>query len=195
MSTKPKELQAEAARRLDLSPEVNSALNDIQAELLSAYRESFMEMISALNQQASALERIQTTLGIIVGAVAPTLKESVPPAIRAAKDGEHPDLASAVLTPDPIATGYTLSLNAFARATGCSAVDASILVRAFRLCDDPECAVVVRQGTSKSSRYVNYHPRAVDKFLRLLKASHPKLKPDQRTALKRARKAVSTQST
>ena len=66
-------------------------------------------MVATMKEQASALDRIQETLRVLVQAVNPSLSAQVPPAVRVASDGENPDLASAVVVADPIGQGYVLS--------------------------------------------------------------------------------------
>ena len=157
-------------KSLGLSPQVTQKLVEIQAEVDGAYREAFVEMVRAINRQASALERIQNTLAILVEQTAPQLKGQAPAAIRIAGEDEDPDLASALMVADPIAAGYTLTQSALAEALGLSAPDVSVLVRAFELPDDDRCAVVVRGG---KRAVVNYHPRAIQRFKELV-ANPPK---------------------
>jgi hypothetical protein len=79
------EISQRAVDELPLSPQVKAALADIQAEIAGAYRERFIEMIEALNKQASALDRIQTTLHILVKHLAPRLEGEVPAVLRVAE--------------------------------------------------------------------------------------------------------------
>jgi hypothetical protein len=185
-------LAATAIDHLKLSPAVESHLKEIQAEVNDAYRERFIEMTELLRQQASTLARIQETLHILVKAVQPTLAETVPAAVRVARDGEQPDLASAVVIADPIGAGYTLSQADLTKALGLpNAADVSILVRAFKLDVNGDCAVVVRTGANK--KIVNYHPNAIE-VLRSFIARPPEglsLTPDQQGAVKRIRKKLS----
>jgi hypothetical protein len=69
------ELAGGAIKELDLPPEIERKLIDIQAEVASAYRDHFIEMVQTMKEQASALDRIQATLRILVDAVAPELSE------------------------------------------------------------------------------------------------------------------------
>ena len=176
---------------LHLSPPVASALKDIQAEISDAYRDRFIEMMDVLRQQTSTLARIQETLHILVQAVHPKLAGTVPAAVRVARDGEDPDLASTVMVADPIGAGYTLSQVDLATALGLpNASDVSVLVRASKLDEDGECAVVVRRGAR--NKIVNYHPRAIE-TLREWITSPPEglaLAPDQQGAVKRIRKKM-----
>lgn len=165
MTSDPEDLGAAGAKRLGLSPEVAKKLTEIQAEVSGAYRDTLIEMMQALNRQASALERIQRTLEILIEHTAPQLKGQAPAAFRVAADGESPDVASALVVADPIAAGYTMTQADLARALGISGPDASILARAFKLEEDPDCAVVVRGGKNKT---VNYHPRAARRFRELV---------------------------
>ncbi len=165
MTSGPEDLGAAGAKLLGLSPEVAKKLTEIQAEVSGAYRDTLIEMMQAVNRQASALERIQQTLEILIEHMAPQLKGQAPAAFRVAGDGESPDVASALVVADPIAAGLTMTQADLARATGISGPDTSILARAFKLEDDPDCAVVVRGGRHKT---VNYHPRAVRRFRELV---------------------------
>jgi hypothetical protein len=174
-----------AIERLDLDPEVKRALISIQGEIAAAYQKSFIEMVEAIQRQASALERLQTTLNLLVEKMAPEIKDRVPVALRVATEDELPDVASTVVVADPIATGYTLTQSNLAEALGLSQADVSVLVRAFGLTDDGDCAVVVRKGPS--NMIVNYHPRAIERFRTLVGQPPADLDPDQKSALKRVR--------
>ncbi len=166
-------LGAKRRAGLNLDPKVEDALRDVEEELRSQYADSFLSLTIAVSEQASALNRIQATLEILVSAMQPHLATQlpgVPPAIRVASDGESPDVASAVVVADPVGLGYVLSQQALAEAVGASATDVSVLVKAFKLPDDGDCAIVVRKG--KQRDMVNYHRRAVARF-RELTASPP----------------------
>jgi hypothetical protein len=180
-----KELGAKAIDALGLPPELAKVIKDIQADLAEDYRASFVAMVEALSKQASAIDRIQTTLNILVKAVAPQVAGSLPAAIQLVGDGKDPDLATALVVADPIGAGYTLSQKALAQALGLQQAYVSVLVRAFNLPDDGKCAVKVRKGGAREM--VNYHPRAVDRFLALV-ANPPKtLDKSQQSALERVR--------
>jgi hypothetical protein len=177
-----KDFGVSAVDALELPPELAKILKDIQADLAEDYRASFVAMVEALSKQASAIERIQTTLNILVKAVAPQVANTVPAAIQTVGDGKEPDLATALVVADPIGAGYTLSQKALAQALGLAQGCVSILVRAFGLPDDGKCAVKVRKGGAREM--VNYHPRAVERFLALV-ANPPKtLDRQQQWALK-----------
>ena len=94
-----------SVRRLGLSPETEEALNDIKTALADDYRESFIEMIKAINKQASALDRIQTTLHILAKHINPTFADSLPAFVRVAGDGEDLDVANAVVVAVRIGSG------------------------------------------------------------------------------------------
>jgi hypothetical protein len=188
MATDVPELASKAIEKLGLSKEVTEKLGEIQSEIADAYRAAFVEMVQAMKQQASALDRIQTTLNILVQHlpifVGPN--RPLPTAFAVAAEGERADLAKAVVAADPIGAGYTLSQTDLARALGLAQADVSILVRAFGLPDDGQCAVVVRKGSGRE--IVNYHPRAVRRFQELV--AHPGKslpKRDQQKALERVR--------
>lgn len=171
-----------------MSPEVSAALKEVQAEISGAYRDAFIEIVSTLREQASALNRIQATLEVLVKAVKPELSEQLPPAIRVAAPGEAPDVASAVVVADPIGTGYSLSQEQLARALGITQADVSILVRAFKLSEDANCAVVVRKGASREM--VNYHARSIQRIRELIAEPPGSLTRPQRQSLERARRRI-----
>jgi len=173
---------------LGLSPEVVDILTDIRATVDEQYRERFVEMAQAINRQAAALERIQTTLTILVESLAPQLKESVPVAFRMARADEEPDLASALVMADPIGAGFTLTQADVARALKLTDVDVSYLIRDFGVRDDPDLAVQVRRG--KGRPLYNYHRRVVDRLRELVQAPpEKKLKKTTQQAMARALKA------
>lgn len=184
------DISAKTIDKLPVAPEVKDALRDIQAEVASAYREGFVEMVQAIRQQASALERIQTTLGILVKHLAPTLEGQLPVAVRVAGSGESPDLASAVIVADPIGAGFTMSQAEVAKALGINQTDASILLRGFGLDKNAKCAVVVRPGGDQRRQVVNYHPTTLSRFRELLAKPPPGLDSRQKSSLKRAREKL-----
>lgn len=159
------EFASRAIEQLDVPPPIKAILTRIHAELTEAYRSSFLEMLQVIRRQASAIERIQNTLNILVKHAYPNMA-GIPGAVRAVPDDEEPDLATAVVLADPIGAGYTLTQADIAKALALSAPDVSVLVRAFKLPDDGECAVVVRKGGT--ANIVNYHPRAIDRFRQLI---------------------------
>ncbi|MBK6461916.1 MAG: hypothetical protein IPF92_13005 [Myxococcales bacterium] len=180
---------AKALEELRLSPPVANALRAVQAEIADAYRDRFIEMTEALRQQASALNRIQETLRVLVAHVAPSLTGQLPAAVRVAGPGEEPDLASMLVVADPIGAGYTLSQVDLAKALGLpNASDVSVLVRAFKLDEEGEAAVVVRRG--KRNKIVNYHPRAVEKLRTLILSPPSGLDADQRATIQRVRRKL-----
>jgi len=183
------DISSKLLEQLDVSPEIKDVLRQIQTEVADAYREGFMQMTKVIEQQASTLNRIQNTLAILVEKLVPTMASHVPPVMRI--DGDSPDLAGALVVADPIGAGFTLSLSALSKAVGIGDADASVLIKGFRLKEEPDCAVVVRSGGSSSSKeLVNYHPRAVARFRDLLFQPPSDLTQDQRSALKRARKKL-----
>lgn len=172
-----------AIDRLGLDPEVKSALVSIQADITAAYQKNFVDMVETIRRQASALERLQTTLNLLVEKLAPELKDRIPVALRVAKDGETPDITSPVVVADPIATGYTMTQADLASALSLSAPDVSVFVRAFQLTEDGECAVAVRKGSKQPT--VNYHPRAIERFRALVASPPPNLTDEQQKILSR----------
>jgi predicted transcriptional regulator len=182
------EISTKAIDHLDLSPEVKAVLVNIQAELKAAYQQSFIEMVQAIQRQASALERLQTTLNILIERLAPDIKGQLPMALRGVQPGESPDVATTLVIADPIATGYTLTQTTLAQALGLSTPEVSILARAFKLHEDGDCAVVVRKG--KSTNIVNYHPRAIDRFKELVHNPPADLTAEQKATLGRVLKRL-----
>jgi hypothetical protein len=151
-------------------------------------------MAEAIARQASALDRIQTTLSILVAKIAPELNDQVPAAISVAPDGSRPDLASAIVVADPIGAGFTLSQQALATAIGISQADLSVLDRAWKLRDTEGCAVTVRKGPRRNA--VNYHRRAVSRFLQLVESAPTStLNAEQRSALRRVKTALAKRGT
>lgn len=189
-ANKPVELSTRRSKALGLSPEVQAALVDIQADLAEAYRESFTEMVRAIQEQASALNRIQNTLSLLITNLAPTIADQMPPMLRVAGTNESPDVASAVIVADPIAQGFTLSLASLAKAIGVSAGDLGVLVKALKLNQNPGFSVVVREG--KHSTITNYHARAIEAFRNAIAEADASalLEKNERSALKRAKQCL-----
>jgi len=183
-----RDLGAAGLKELGFPQEITEVLQEIQNEVADAYREGFIEMVGAMKQQASALNRIQATLNILIEHVAPQLEGKVPVAIGVAESDASADVAKAVVVADPIGSGYVLSQSALAQAIGVPATDVSILVRAFKLKDDGQCAVVVRKGLK--SEMVNYHPRAVKRFLEGVANPPRNLSSPQESAIRRVRKRL-----
>lgn len=181
------DISTKAIDDLPLAPEVKGVLKDLQEEFADAYRQGFVEMVQAIRQQASVLDRIQTTLGILVNHLDPTLTGQLPPAMRIAQSGESPDVASTLVVADPIGAGFTMSQAAVAKALGIQPVDASVLLRAFGLDRDAKCSVVVRPGNDKKRAFVNYHPNTLDRFRKMAAEPPSGLDSTQKSALKRVR--------
>lgn len=178
-----------AIRDLGLEAPVEKALLDIYGQIDDSYRGHFLELTKALQQQAAALDRIQKTLQILITAIKPDLAQTAPVAFGIAPPGAAPDVATLKLEVlDPIAGGFTLSQKDLATALGLEVPTVSVLVRAFRLPDDPECAMTVRRGNSKS--IVNYRPHAATRFRELVKSPPAGLAQPALTALKAARKRL-----
>lgn len=183
-----RDLGAAGLKELGFSKEITEVLQGIQIEVAEAYREGFIEMVGAMEQQASALNRIQTTLNILIEHMAPQLEGKVPIALGVAESEEAADLAKAVVVADPIGSGYVLSQQALANAIGVPQTDVSTLVRAFRLKEDGDCAVVVRKGPRREM--VNYHPRAIKRFLEGVASPPKSLSTTQSAALRRVRRRL-----
>ena len=183
-------LAAQAIERLDLGEPAKQALRAILAELAAQYQQSFVKMLETQRMQASALERLQTTLQLLVEKIAPEIKDRIPVAIRIADGDEQADIASTVVIADPIATGYTMTQANLAEALGISPADVSILVRAFKLTEDGDCAVTVRKGPKSS--IVNFHPRALVRFRELVAAPPERMTGAEKKSLERVRRRLIT---
>ena len=181
------DISSKAIDQLAVEPEVKQVLKELQGEVADAYREGFVEMVKAIRQQASVLDRIQATLAILVKHLAPSLEGQIPAAMRIAGDGEKPDVATTVVVADPIGAGFTMSGANIAKALGISHADASVLLRAFRLDKDSKCSVVVRPGDDQRRGVVNYHPRTLDRFRALVGDPPGGLEGNQKSALRRVR--------
>jgi hypothetical protein len=188
--SKPTDIASQRAKQLKLSAPVQAALNGIQAELAEAYRESFTEMVHAIQEQASALNRIQNTLNLLFQRLAPDFADQAPPVVRVAKADEKADLASAVVVADPIGQGFTLSLANLAKAIGVSPTDLGTLVKALKLNNRPGFSVVVRSGPH--SAIANYHVRAIEEFRRIIRETSASTLTDknERSALERLKKRL-----
>lgn len=186
----PKEFSSRSIDALGLSPPVRDALRDIQADIAEGYREGFLQQTETLKQMVSTLARIQSTLSVLVEHIEPRLKEKLPVAIQQVAEGGTPDLATAFVVADPIGMGFTLSQRDLATALNISAPEVSILARAFGLENDGRCAVTVRRGKSKI--FVNYHPRAVERFVELVASPPSGLNESQKRSLERVRKKLIT---
>lgn len=185
----PVSIAAHAIDQLELDPGAKDALRLIHAEITAGYQRSFLEMLQVLRKQASALDRLQATLGLLVEVVAPQIKDRIPVALAVADRTQAPDLASALVVADPIGMGYTLTQANLAEAMGLSAPDVSVLARFLKL-NDEDCAVVLRRG-GKANQTVNYHPRAIERFTELIEsANSSELNTDQRNRLRRVRKVL-----
>jgi hypothetical protein len=176
---------------LDLSPKVQQALRNIQAEINDAYRENFFAMTQTMNQLVSGMNRIQTSLNVLIEHLVPTLAgKGVPVGLAIAADGEAADVAKTLAVADPIGMGFTLSQSDLARGLKLSQADVSVLVRAFKLNEDEKCAVVVRRGKDGKDQMVNYHPRVAERFKELVSAPPKGLSQAQQRALKRVKEQL-----
>jgi hypothetical protein len=193
VDNEPVSLATRAIEQLDLDENARAALRAIQADLAEQYQQTFLKMLETQRMQASALERLQTTLQLLIERIAPEIKDRIPIAIRIADNNDQADIASTVVVADPIATGYTMTQANIAEALGIGQADVSILVRAFKLTEDGDCAVTVRKGPKSS--IVNYHSRAIARFRELVASAPEKLTADQKKALDRVRRRLITAST
>jgi len=165
---RPRTLAAAALAKTSLSPEIQAELEATRVEIEGAYRDYLVTLHQTLKLQASALDRIQHTLALLVEHAAPELRGRVP-GLRLAQPGEAPDVATvSVGVADPIGQGYALGQKELAVALRCTQTDVSNLLKAFPLKGNPEYAVIVRRG--KQREIVNYHPRAVERLVALLES-------------------------
>jgi hypothetical protein len=180
-----KDLAAKGLEGLKLPEEVTSALKSIQADVAEAYRDAFFEMLETMKKQASALNRIQGTLNVLVEQIAPQIGTTKPlPVAFAVAGAEAADLATAVVMADPIAAGFTLSQADLARALGITDAEVSILARGFGLRDDPTCAVTVRSG---KNQMVNFNAHAIGRFRELVAKPPRTLTQAERKSVERVR--------
>ena len=107
-------------------------------------------------------------------------------AIRPSDGETEPDLATAFVVADPIAAGYTLTQAEIAKALTLTEPDVSVLVRAFKLPEDGNCAVIVRKGKS-GRNVVNYHPKAIERFRALVAKPPAGLSTSNRRLVERVR--------
>jgi hypothetical protein len=131
--------------------------------------------MAALREQGAALQCIRATLEQVLRGLA-----------AAAPAAGGPAVATAVA--DPMGAGFTLTQRALAEALAIPASYVSTLVRAFKLDEDPSCALTVRPG---AKRLVNYHPRAIDRFRELVRAPPASLDPRARRTLDQVRSRLS----
>ncbi len=186
---RPPDVATAAFRKAGLSPEVSELLREMQRDLEATWADRFLEVASAVHQQAAVLERMQRTMEVLVLAVKPELSGKLPVAIRLAGADERPDLASAMVVADPIGAGYTLSQADIARALGISQPDASVLIRHMKLDRDPAVAVVVRWGAGRRD-VINYRPVAMDRLRAWILETHVDLPLNVSRAIERARRTI-----
>lgn len=173
-------------KRLGLPDAAIEILLKIRAELDADYRERFVEMATAVREQAEALSRIQSTLGVLVRHLEPRLEGMEKAAFRIASDGEEADVASAMAVPDPLRFGYRLTQQDVANALRIPASTVSVLVRAWGLHEDAELAVRVRDGTRP---LFAYHSRIVEEIATSIHQNRPV--PDKnRSSLRSARRIL-----
>ncbi|MBI1947637.1 MAG: hypothetical protein HYS27_18245 [Deltaproteobacteria bacterium] len=182
------QLPVRSIRELGLPKEVEDLVIEMQSALIDAYNKSLTDLAATVRSQATALEAIQETLRVVVQhmRIAPELEKKLPAVMRLAAPGEAPTLP--VVIADPNKVGFTWSQGELAAALGLTPPDVSVLARAFKLDEDPSCAVVVRAG--KGKRIVNYHPRAAQRFRQLLDDPPQALTPEQRAVARRVRDRV-----
>jgi hypothetical protein len=190
MTAETKSVADKSIEKLGLDEATNAALREIRRDVEDAYRDALIELTEAVKRQASALDRIQTTLSLLLERVAPeiTVDQKLPIAFSLAAGADSPDVAKALVIADPIAAGYTLNQSDVARLLALSQADVSALVRAFNLAEEDECAVVVRQG--KSRKIVNYHPRALGRLRDLILNPSMPLSGNALSALERSRRKL-----
>lgn len=174
-------------RELRVSDEVRDILAKIASETSDAYRESFQAMLQSLQDIAEGQKRLLTTLSVLVKAIEPRLGKELPQAIAIAMPGEQPDLATALVITNPEAAGYVLSQGDLAKRVGLSQPDASILVRAFRLDEDPHYAFKTSLG---KKMVVKYREVAGARLRELIQAPPQPLTDVAQNCLRRVRKKL-----
>lgn len=137
------ELTAAAIAKLDIPEDAKRTLVEITAANADAWRATVLGLSQDVHRLVSMMERMQTTLTVLVEAIKPELKEKLPAAFSLAPDASSADVASALVVADPIAAGFTLSQKDIAERLAMTQPDVSVLVRAFGIDADPTCAVVV----------------------------------------------------
>lgn len=175
---------------LDLDDDVKEQLRNIQDTVEEAYRDGFFELTQAVKQQASAINRIQQTLNLVLEHVVPEIasKAKIPVAVALAGSSDDADVAKALVVADPIGAGYSMSQADLAKALKLGPADISALIRIFKLADDEDVAVQVRKG--KKRPLINYHPRAADEILRLIRTPPRGLSDNDKKAIERCRRKL-----
>lgn len=166
-AVKPKTLVAAALAKTNIPAQVRDDIEAIRADLDAEYRDRFLAMTAAISKQASALDRIQHTLELLLEHAAPELQGRIP-GLVVAPEGADADLASVrgAFAADPIGAGYSLGQQAIANALQCNQTDVSLLLRELEIKKKPALAVVVRKSGEHET--VNYHRRVIDELLRVL---------------------------
>lgn len=185
----PLSLAWKAIDNLDVPEPIKTTLRLLQAQLTLAYQRNFVSLSTTIERQASALDRLQTTLQLLIEKIAPELKDRIPVPIRVVEDLANADVAAPLIQADPMGAGYTLTQTRLADALGLPPPVVSVLVRCLKLNHDEKCAVAVRRGREADT--FSYHPRAIARFKQLVEAPPPsKLSQAEASALKRARRML-----
>lgn len=185
----PLSLASHAIDRLDLPDDIKATLRALQAEISLAYQRSHIEMVQTMKLQASAIQRMQATLEMLVSKLDPDASLKIPTPIRIVEDRNDADLSTPLVLADPMAAGYVMTQADLARTLRLSQPTVSVLVRAFRLRDESGCAVIVRRGNNAATETTNYHPRAVEKFMQYVNDPPGwELKTEEKSALRKARR-------
>lgn len=182
------QLHPRAIRELGLEPAVEQVVIDIQNALIAAYNDSLIKLATTVEQQSIALERIQESLHLMVKAMDGAGNLALPPVMRFAESNEDADLPSAVVIADPNRAGFSLSQAELAARLGLKATDVSVLARAFKLQENPKCAVVVGRGRRP---VVVYHANAIDVIKQMVRSPPSNLTPQERVVLVRVKSTLS----
>ena len=176
-----------ALAKTNLPAAVREEVEGIRADLDAEYRDRFIAMTNAISRQASALDRIQHTLELLLEHAAPELRGRIP-GLTVAPEGAEADLATVknAVAADPIGAGYSLGQQAIADALQCSQSDISVLLRGLALKNKPALAVVVRRGPTRE--IVNYHRRVIDELLRVIEKPPHGASPVMLKAIDRIRR-------
>lgn len=190
MTDRPVEITAASIAKLDLPDDVKRILAEIAERNADANRAVLLSVTQQLQTVTLRLDRIQSSLAILLEALTPTLKTSaknLPVAFSFAEKGDAPDLARAIVVADPIAQGFTLTQRDVGEALGLDQPTTSVLVRALGLAEEPRFAVTVRRG---KKTVVNYHRDAIEGLRRRIADPPSKLPPNAVDVVKRAQRKL-----
>lgn len=187
----PVELTAAAIQRLDLPNDVKRLLAQIAERNADANRTALINLTEQLKSMNLRLDRLQSTVSILLDRMAPTLKgnaDKLPVAFTVASSPGDADLAKAVVVADPIAQGFTLTQKDLGERLGLDQPTVSVLVRGLGITNDANLCVAVRRG--RGQEVINYHLNAVDGLKKKIAAPPSSLPRSVLSALRRAQKAL-----